>query len=99
VLVFASDRGLLSTAARPHGSCGGARQGASLDHAVWLHAPARFDGWMLYASDSPVAVAGRALAPRLDVVARRRFAWRPWRRKVSSASPPADLFAVMPMSR
>jgi acyl-CoA thioesterase-2 len=61
VLVFASDRGLLSTAARPHGLMWGARQGASLDHAVWLHAPARFDGWMLYASDSPVAVAGRAL--------------------------------------
>jgi len=60
-LVFASDRGLLSTAARPHGLMWGARQGASLDHAVWLHAPARFDGWMLYASDSPVAVAGRAL--------------------------------------
>jgi acyl-CoA thioesterase-2 len=39
----------------------GARQGASLDHAVWLHTPARFEGWMLYASDSPVAVAGRAL--------------------------------------
>jgi len=60
-LVFASDRGLLSTAARPHGLMWGARQGASLDHAVWLHHPARFDGWVLYTSDSPVAAAGRAL--------------------------------------
>jgi acyl-CoA thioesterase-2 len=60
-LVFASDRGLLSTAARPHGLMWGARQGASLDHALWLHGPPRFDGWVLYASESPVAVAGRAL--------------------------------------
>jgi len=60
-LVFASDRGLLSTAARPHGLMWGARQGASLDHAVWLHGPLRFDGWTLYTSESPVAVAGRAL--------------------------------------
>ncbi|HWP66044.1 MAG TPA: acyl-CoA thioesterase domain-containing protein [Candidatus Limnocylindria bacterium] len=61
VLAFASDRGLLSTAARPHGIMWGARQGASLDHALWLHAPARFDDWLLYASESPVAVAGRGL--------------------------------------
>jgi acyl-CoA thioesterase-2 len=60
-LVFASDRGLLSTAARPHGLMWGARQGASLDHAVWLHGSVRFDGWTLYRSESPVAVGGRAL--------------------------------------
>jgi acyl-CoA thioesterase-2 len=39
----------------------GARQGASLDHAVWLHAAARFEDWVLYASESPVAVGGRGL--------------------------------------
>src|SRR5881409_1636588 len=61
VLVFASDRGLLSTAARPHGLMWGARQGASLDHSVWLHGPARFEDWVLFASESPVAVAGRGL--------------------------------------
>jgi acyl-CoA thioesterase-2 len=61
VLVYASDRGLLSTAARPHGLMWGARQGASLDHAVWLHGPVRFDGWTLFTSESPVAVAGRGL--------------------------------------
>jgi acyl-CoA thioesterase-2 len=61
VLAFASDRGLLSTAARPHGLMWGARQGASLDHALWWHVPARFDDWVLYASESPVAVAGRGL--------------------------------------
>ena len=61
VLAFASDRGLLSTAARPHGLMWGARQGASLDHALWLHRPARFDDWVLYASESPVAANGRGL--------------------------------------
>jgi acyl-CoA thioesterase-2 len=60
-LTFASDRGLLSTAARPHGLMWGARQGASLDHAFWLHGAARFDDWVLYASESPIAVAGRGL--------------------------------------
>src|SRR5262249_10550850 len=60
-LVFASDRGLLSTAARPHGIMWGARHGASLDHAVWLHGTVRFDGWVLFTSASPIAGAGRAL--------------------------------------
>ena len=34
----------------------------SLDHAVWLHRPVRFDDWLLYVSESPVAYAARALA-------------------------------------
>ena len=61
VLAFASDRGLLGTAGRPHGLMWGTGQGASLDHAVWLHGAARFEDWVLYASESPVAVAGRGL--------------------------------------
>jgi acyl-CoA thioesterase-2 len=61
VLVYASDRGLLSTAGRPHGLMWGVGLGASLDHAVWLHHPVRFDDWLLYATTSPVAFAGRGL--------------------------------------
>ena len=61
LLVYASDRTLLSTAARPHGLPWGKRMAASLDHAMWLHRPARFDGWVLYASESPVAHAARGL--------------------------------------
>ena len=61
MLAYASDRGLLSTAARPHGLMWGARQGASLDHALWLHRPWRFDDWLLCSSESPVAVGGRGL--------------------------------------
>lgn len=59
--VYASDRTLLSTASRPHGLPWGRRSVASLDHAVWLHRPARFEGWILYASHSPVAHAARGL--------------------------------------
>jgi len=61
VLVFASDRNFLSTAARPHGLLLVERLAASLDHAIWLHQPPRFDDWVLYASESPVAQSGRAL--------------------------------------
>ncbi len=61
LFVYASDRTLLSTAARPHGLPWGKRTVASLDHAMWLHRPARFDGWILYASHSPVAFAARGL--------------------------------------
>jgi acyl-CoA thioesterase-2 len=61
MLVYASDRTLLSTASRPHGLPWGRRNVASLDHAVWLHHPPRFDGWVLYASESPVAQSARGL--------------------------------------
>jgi acyl-CoA thioesterase II len=61
LLVFATDRTLLSTAARPHGLTWDRRVGASLDHAVWVHHAPRFDGWLLYESESPVAHAARAL--------------------------------------
>jgi acyl-CoA thioesterase-2 len=59
--VYASDRTLLSTASRPHGLPWGRRSVASLDHAVWLHRPARFEGWILYASHSPAAYGARGL--------------------------------------
>jgi acyl-CoA thioesterase-2 len=61
VLVYASDRTLINTAARPHGLPWGKRVAASLDHAFWLHRPARFDDWVLYASDSPAAHSARGL--------------------------------------
>ena len=61
MFVYASDRTLLSTASRPHGLPWGKRSVASLDHAVWLHRRARFDGWILYASHSPVAHDARGL--------------------------------------
>jgi acyl-CoA thioesterase-2 len=62
VIAYASDRGLIATARRPHGMSMGMRgAAASLDHALWFHHPPRFDDWMLYTSESPVAHAARAL--------------------------------------
>lgn len=61
LLVYASDRTLISTAARPHGLTWGKRMIASLDHAMWIHREPRFDDWVLYASESPVAHAARGL--------------------------------------
>lgn len=61
LLVFASDRTLMRTAARPHGVTWHLRMAASLDHAVWLHRAVRFDDWLLYVCESPVAHAARAL--------------------------------------
>lgn len=62
VLMYATDRTLMSTAILGAGGVPGKGfMGASLDHAVWLHHPIRFDDWLLYASVSPVANAARAL--------------------------------------
>jgi acyl-CoA thioesterase-2 len=61
MLVYASDRSLLSTASRLHDIPWKARMGASLDHAVWIHHPVHLDDWMLYASKSPVAHSARGL--------------------------------------
>ncbi|MGH2633822.1 MAG: acyl-CoA thioesterase [Tepidiformaceae bacterium] len=60
-MLYASDRTLLSTAARPHGLTWGKRMAASLDHAMWFHSVPRFNDWLLYYSESPVARSARGL--------------------------------------
>ena len=60
VLVYASDRSLMSTASRPHARPDLRRRAASLDHSVWLHHTPRFDDWHLYTTESPVAHRARA---------------------------------------
>ena len=60
VLVYASDRSLMSTASRPHESPALRRRAASLDHSVWLHHTPRFDDWHLYTTESPAAHRARA---------------------------------------
>ena len=61
VLAYASDMLLLGTSLLPHGVSWSTRgmQTASLDHALWLHAPVRMDEWLLYVTDSPWSGAGR----------------------------------------
>ena len=61
MIVFASDRGLLGTVRRAHGIGRRTESAASLDHAMWFHHPPRWNGWLLYTSDSPAAHAARAL--------------------------------------
>jgi len=62
VLAYASDSHLLHTAVRRSGL---ARTQigmmASLDHAVWFHAPFRADEWLLYDMVSPRANSGRGM--------------------------------------
>lgn len=62
VLAYASDFTLLDTALIAHGRYVFEQNLmlASLDHAVWFHAPFRADEWLLYAQDSPVSGAARA---------------------------------------
>lgn len=61
VIAYASDYTLLGTSALPHGLSWmrGELSGASLDHAIWFHRPARADEWLLYATDSPWSGSGR----------------------------------------
>jgi acyl-CoA thioesterase-2 len=60
-LAFASDMGLLGTSLLPHGLSWlrGNAVSASLDHAIWFHAPFRADEWLLYTMHSPWTGNGR----------------------------------------
>ncbi|MXP13680.1 acyl-CoA thioesterase II [Altererythrobacter confluentis] len=61
IIAYASDYTLLGTSALPHGLSWmrGELIGASLDHTIWFHAPARADDWLLYVTDSPWSGGGR----------------------------------------
>ena len=63
LLAYASDMTLLDTCTLPHGLAwfDPKLQSASLDHAIWFHAPVRTDDWLLYAQDSPRASGARGL--------------------------------------
>ncbi|HST67952.1 MAG TPA: acyl-CoA thioesterase II [Mycobacteriales bacterium] len=60
---YFSDLLLLSTALRPHQRVLGdpRLQMASLDHAVWFHAPFRADDWLCYQQEGTWAGGARAL--------------------------------------
>jgi acyl-CoA thioesterase II len=47
---------------RPAAESGGKLYVASLNHTLWLHAPFRADGWLLFDCVSPRAAFGRGLA-------------------------------------
>ena len=60
LLAYASDMGILSTCALPHGrSFLTGLMTASLDHAMWFHRPFSFDEWILFEQDSPTSGGAR----------------------------------------
>lgn len=61
LLAYASDMNLLGSSLRPHGLSWfkGNVVTASLDHAMWFHAPIAFENWHLYTMDSPFSGKGR----------------------------------------
>lgn len=61
VLIFATDRVFMRTAALPHIPERGELTGASLDHTIWFHEPIDFNNWHLHAMHSPVARFERGL--------------------------------------
>lgn len=62
LIAYASDMSLLGSGNRPHGITWmtGELMSASLDHAMWFHAPIKFDNWHLYVTDSPYAGGARS---------------------------------------
>lgn len=62
ILVYSSDYTLLEPALRAHGLAWvSPMKVASLDHAMWFHAPVPTDHWLLYSQHSSFAGGGRAL--------------------------------------
>ncbi len=61
LLAYASDMNLLGSSLRPHGLTWfqGNVMSASLDHAMWFHAPIEFSDWHLYDLDAPWTGNGR----------------------------------------
>ncbi|GAA2410292.1 acyl-CoA thioesterase II [Actinomadura vinacea] len=63
LLAYASDFLLMDMAFRAHpdGSGPGKFTGFSLDHAIWLHRPVRFDRWHLHTQEALAIVGDRGL--------------------------------------
>ena len=62
VLAFMSDMGVVGSARAPVSTLPRVFMGASLDHAVWFHRPARADEWILFDVEPVSNSASRGLA-------------------------------------
>ena len=60
-LAYLSDLTMVTTAMSPHRQSP-SLQLASIDHAMWFHAPVNPNHWLLFAQDTPAARAGHGLA-------------------------------------
>ena len=63
LLAYASDFRLMGTALIPHGKIFSDKnlQGASIDHALWIHRPVRADEWLYYDMEGPSATSGTGM--------------------------------------
>jgi acyl-CoA thioesterase-2 len=64
MVAYASDMTLLDATGLPHAmdAIATGYQLASLDHAMWFHAPFRADEWLLYSEESPITGGARGFA-------------------------------------
>lgn len=61
-LIYLSDWSLLDSSLGPYGTCwGDDLRPLSLDHAIWFHAPARADKWLLFMQHSVKITGARGL--------------------------------------
>jgi acyl-CoA thioesterase-2 len=61
-LTYLSDLSMVTTATSPHRADRPALQVASIDHAMWFHAPVDTHRWLLFDQDTPAAGGGHGLA-------------------------------------
>ncbi|MGU3294876.1 acyl-CoA thioesterase [Williamsia sp. M5A3_1d] len=63
-MAYASDTTVLDSIITTHGLSWGIDRlfAATVNHSMWFHRDFRFDEWMLYATESPVAAGSRGLA-------------------------------------
>ncbi|MFE3319640.1 acyl-CoA thioesterase [Nocardia sp. NPDC059195] len=63
-LGYSSDTTVLDSIITTHGLSWGLDRilAATVNHSIWFHRPFRFDDWVLYATESPVAAGSRGLA-------------------------------------
>ncbi|AOW94687.1 acyl-CoA thioesterase II [Rhodococcus sp. WMMA185] len=64
VMGYSSDTTVLDSIITTHGLSWGLDRivAATVNHSIWFHRPFRFDEWMLYDTESPVAAGSRGLA-------------------------------------
>jgi acyl-CoA thioesterase II len=63
-LGYSSDTTVLDSIITTHGLSWGLDRilAATVNHSMWFHRPFRFDDWVLYSTESPVAAGSRGLA-------------------------------------
>ena len=61
-LTYLSDLSMVTTSTSPHRDHRDELQVASIDHAMWFHAPVNTHEWMLFEQDTPTARGGHGLA-------------------------------------